>query len=92
VTSPFAQCYWTGLDLPQALQAAEKALEANPHSIFAHILVGELHEARGDLQGALAAFDSASIEFFRQYPNLHTLPAYLLQKTVKLRAESHLGR
>jgi len=79
-------------DLAQALQEAQKALAANPHSVFAYVLVGELSEAQGDLQGALGAYEAALSEFCRQHPNGPAPPLLLVQKSAKLRARIRLQR
>jgi len=78
------------LDLPQALQAAQEALAANPHSVFAHILVGDLFEAQGDFPRALAAYEAALSEFYRQHPHGPAPPLLLVQKSAKLRAKVRL--
>lgn len=77
-------------DLNPALREAQKALAANPHSIFAHILVGDLLEAQGDLARALAAYEAAQSEFYRQHPNGPAPPLRLVQKSAKLRAQIRL--
>ena len=92
MSSPSNDRHGAAQEQAQALQAAQKALDANPDSIFLHVLVGEMLEAQGDLEAALAAFDAAHVEFRRQYPNLRTPPVYLLQKLAQLRAEPHKRR
>jgi len=79
-------------DLPRALRAAQEALAANPHSIFAHILVGDLLQAQGDLPQALAAYESALSEFRRQHPHGPAPPLLLVQKSARLRAQVRLLR
>jgi len=79
-------------DLPKALEAAQRALAANPHSIFAYILVGDLLEVQGDLVRALAAYEAAQFEFRRQHPDGPAPPLRLIQKSAKLRAQVRLLR
>jgi len=71
-------------DLGLALLAAEETLQANPKSIFAHILVGELKEAQGDLQGALESYRAAEDEFHDQHPHFCKPPAYLTYKSAAM--------
>ena len=71
-------------DLGLALLAAEETLQANPKSIFAHILVGELKEAQGDLQGALESYRAAEDEFHDQHSHFCKPPAYLSCKSAAM--------
>lgn len=80
----FARYYQATSDLEKALQAVQNALKANPDSIFAHILLGEVKEAQGDFQGALEAYDGARDEFYSQYPNSYEPPSYLINKSEEL--------
>lgn len=59
-------------------------LTLNPSSIRAHILVGEARESQGDLKDALAAFETATAEFYRQNPDSYEAPVYLIRKTSSL--------
>jgi lipopolysaccharide biosynthesis regulator YciM len=71
----------------QALQAVQKAQEQNPHSIFAHILAGGLMEAQSDLGGALATYEAAKSQFYRQHPDSYEPPLYLIDKTTSFTAK-----
>lgn len=68
-----------------ALEHAQKAIAANPHSLPATILVGQAKENQGDLKGALAAYQTAEREFYTQYPKSYEAPLYLIDKTNNLR-------
>jgi tetratricopeptide (TPR) repeat protein len=71
-------------DARGALQYAEKALAANPKSIPASILVGEVREGLGDLKGALEGYKNAQHEFYQQYPNSYEAPLYLIDRTISV--------
>jgi lipopolysaccharide biosynthesis regulator YciM len=86
----FAVHFPAANDLGRALLAAEETLKANPNSIFAHILIGELKEAQGDFRGALESFQAAESEFHRQYQPSCEPPAYLLCKSAKLRKKLNI--
>jgi len=83
----FARYYQAAKDWTHALESAQKALAANPKSIPALILVGEVKETRGDLRGALEAFQTAEAEFYRQYPKSYEAPLYLIHKSAELLAK-----
>jgi tetratricopeptide (TPR) repeat protein len=78
------------MDLSQALQAVQKVLVANPHSVFAHILAGELFEAQGDFLRASAAYEAALSEFYCQHPDGPAPPLLLLQRSAKLKLRAQL--
>lgn len=86
----FARHFPSANDLGQALLAAEQTLKANPNSIFAHILVGELKEAQGDLQGALESYEAAESEFHRQYQPSCEPPDYLIYKSTETRKKLNI--
>jgi lipopolysaccharide biosynthesis regulator YciM len=90
MNSQFASFFTSANDLGRALLAAEETLKANPNSIFAHILVGELKEAQGDLHGALDSYLAAECEFHRQYEPSCEPPAYLLCKSAQLRKKLNI--
>ena len=79
-----ARYFSTTGDFGKTLEHARKALAANPKSIPAHILVGEIKERQGDPEGALAAYQKATTEFYKQYPDSYELPQYLIHKTSDL--------
>ncbi len=83
----FARYYQAAKDWTHAQESAQKALAANPKSIPAHILVGEVKEAQGDLRGALEAFQTAQTEFYKQYPESYEAPLYLIYKSAELLAK-----
>jgi tetratricopeptide (TPR) repeat protein len=75
--------YATG-DWRSALEHAQKAIAANPHSVHAAIVVGQAKEKQGDLKGALAAYQMAESKFYAQYPKSEEPPLYLIYKTTSL--------
>jgi len=75
-----AQYYQAAQDWARALEAAQRALAANPRSIPAQILVAEIEEAQGDRPTALQAYQAALAEFDRQYPDSYEAPRYLIRK------------
>lgn len=75
-----AEFYAEIQDWPKALEAAEKAIAANPQLINAHMYAGEAREARGDLAGALQAYLIAKRLFDEQHPNSYERPERLIQK------------
>lgn len=76
----FARYYQAAQDWPHARTFVEKALVANPDSIPAHTLNGEVREAQGDLPGALKAYQLAESNFHKQYPHSYEAPLYLINK------------
>jgi tetratricopeptide (TPR) repeat protein len=76
-------------DPGRALDHAQKALAANPHSIRAQTIIGESKEAQGDLQGALTAFQTATGEFYRQHPHSYEAPLYLIGRTEDILEKLH---
>jgi lipopolysaccharide biosynthesis regulator YciM len=82
---PFVRHFPSANDLGLALLAAEHTLKANPKSIFAHILVGELKEAQGDFHGALESYAAAENEFHRQYQPSCEPPVYFILKSAEMR-------
>lgn len=80
----FARYYQKTNDPAQALKQAQKVLAANPRSIPAHILIGEVKEGQGDLRGALEAYQIAEADFYEQYPNSYEAPLYLVYKASDL--------
>lgn len=81
----FAYYYQAASDLAHALQSAQEALGAVPNSIPAQILVAQVKEAQGDLQGALESYQTAETQFYIQHPDSYEPPAYLIRKSMELR-------
>jgi len=78
--------YYLAAKNPQhSLESAQKALLANPKSIPAHILIGEIKEEQGDLPAALEDYQVALTEFDTQYPDSDEATIYLIRKTSDLR-------
>lgn len=84
ISLQFAQYYKAAGELAAMLQAAQNALKANAHSVFAHILIGEAQEAQGNLQPALESYQTALSEFHSQHPDSYEPPVYLIEKTLNL--------
>jgi hypothetical protein len=76
----FARYYQAAQDWPHARTFAEKALAANPDSVPARTLDGEVREAQADLKGALQAYQLAETNFHKQYPHSYEAPLYLINK------------
>lgn len=85
-----AEFFATIADWPNALQAAQQALAANPALIRAHIVAGQAYEAQGNLQAARSAFLTAKQLFDQQHPNSYEAPKYLIVKIAEL--DARLGR
>jgi lipopolysaccharide biosynthesis regulator YciM len=81
----FARYYQADHELTEALQAAQKALKANRHSIPARILAGELQEAQGHAKDALASYETTLAEFWTQYPHSYEPPVFLIYKSNQMR-------
>lgn len=80
----FARFYTAGGDLNKALDHAQRSLTANPGSLAALSLSGEIKEALGDDAGALADYQSALGAFRRQYPRAYEPPLALLDAIKRL--------
>ncbi len=80
----FAYYYQKRKDWGRALESAQKVLTAAPNSIPAQIVVGQVKEAQGDLNGALKAYQVAEQGFYQQYPNSYEAPLYLIHKSEEL--------
>lgn len=79
-----ARYYFTAGDMKNAIEHAQKALSLNPKSIAAYIIIGDSKETLGDLEGALAAYQSATREYYQQRPKPYEAPRYLIVKTESL--------
>lgn len=70
--------------LSEAASHARKSLAADPRSIHARMLLGEVLEAQGDGAAALAAFQGALAEFRRRFPDSYEAPLYLIERAARL--------
>lgn len=68
----------------KAMEHVQKALAAQPHSVVANMVLGELKEDAGDLVGALEAYQHAMEEYNRQRPKAQESHQYLTMKTGQL--------
>lgn len=80
----FARFYMAGGDLRKALDHAQRSLTANPGSLAALSLSGEIKESQGDDAGALADYQSALGAFRLQYPRAYEPPLALLDAIKRL--------
>lgn len=89
----FVRYFQKTRDTNQALQWDQRVLSDNPTSIPALVMLGELKEDRGDLKGALEAYQSALSQVDNQYPHSYEPPQYLIRKISQLfavlRAQDH---
>ena len=85
----FARYYQEAKDWTHALDAAQKALSANPDSISASIIVGEVKQAQGDTKGALESFQDSLTRFYAQYPKSYEPPSYILDRIASLQQEQN---
>jgi tetratricopeptide (TPR) repeat protein len=69
-----------------AKEYTQRVLKANPHSLLALNLLGEIEEGKKDLSAALSAYEKALEEAYEQYPDRREPPRALLNKIRRIRA------
>jgi len=82
----FAAYFYEIGDFVEAAKRAQSALVVNPNSIAAAIAIGEARKARGDLKGALEAFQKATSEYYRQRPKSYEPPTLLISRIADIEA------
>lgn len=70
----------------EALGHVQTILKADPHSLPALDLLGDIEEKRGNLPAALSAYEKALEEFLKQLPDVREPPRALENKINRLRA------
>jgi len=70
----------------EALGYVQTILKADPHSLPALDLLGDIEERRGNLPAALSAYEKALEEFLKQLPDVREPPRALENKINRLRA------
>ena len=88
----FARYYQAAKDWPHALESAQKVRTANKDSIAASLLIGEVKEAQGDLDGALEAFGAGLTQFYQQHPKSYEPPLYTMDKIERIEEQLALGK
>lgn len=68
-----------------AKEYVQRVLEANPHSLLALDLLGDIEERRKDLSAALSAYEKALEEYNKKYLDTREPPRILLMKIDMIR-------
>lgn len=68
-----------------AKEYVQRVLKANPHSLLALNLLGEIEERRKDLSAALSAYEKALVEYNKKYSDTLEPPRSLLMKIDMIR-------
>lgn len=68
-----------------AREYIHKVLKANPHSLLALDLLGDIEQRRKDLSAALSAYEKALEEYYKKYPDTREPPRILLMKIKMIR-------